>query len=209
MPGDAVATAATLSPRPIACSALQACGLTLTAAPISPKAAAASKTSACIPQVLSACAAASPASPPPTIAILQLPDIRPSAHVSGIRTGPHGSLLEMLSFSHENQLERCPQVSVRGVFCYSRRELVFFSAWHERSFSFLRIFSNDTGILILSRLHTFRPVSDLLLFRVHQKMIRPPRAGANHASGLVTAPSAGRCHNHLTNAATCARWPLF
>src|SRR5215472_10569988 len=78
MPGDAVATAATLSPRPIACSALKACGLTLTAAPISPKAAAASKTSACIPKVLSACAAASPASPPPTIAIRQLDDIRPS-----------------------------------------------------------------------------------------------------------------------------------
>src|SRR6516225_4782722 len=75
MPGDDVATAATLSPRPIACSALKACGLTLTAAPISPKAAAASKTSACIPKVLSACAAASPASPPPTIAIVHLDDI--------------------------------------------------------------------------------------------------------------------------------------
>src|SRR6266566_10005881 len=83
MPGDAVATAATLSPRPIACSALQACGLTLTAAPISPKAAAASKTSACIPQVLSACAAATPASPPPTIAILQLPDIRAPRTIAG------------------------------------------------------------------------------------------------------------------------------
>src|SRR5438034_11717512 len=115
----------------------------------------------------------------------------------------------MLCLSHENQLERCPQVSVRRIFCYGRGELVFFLTWYERSFSFLRIFSNDTGILVLSRLRTLRPVSDLLLFRVYQKMIRPPRAGANHASGLVTAPSAGRCHNHLTNAATCARWPLF
>ncbi len=39
-----------------------------------------------------------------------------------------------LSFSHENQLERCAQVSVRRIFCYSRGELVFFLAWHERSF---------------------------------------------------------------------------
>src|SRR4051812_40966081 len=76
MPGEVVPTAAILSPTPIACSALTACGLTLTAAPISPKAGAASKTSAFIPKVSSARAAASPASPPPTIAILQLPDIR-------------------------------------------------------------------------------------------------------------------------------------
>src|SRR5215813_345097 len=72
MPGDAVATAAILSPRPIACSALTACGLTLTAAPISPKAGAVSKTSAFMSKVRSACAAASPARPPPTMAILQL-----------------------------------------------------------------------------------------------------------------------------------------
>src|SRR5215510_9798865 len=77
MPGDELATAATLSPRSIACSALTACGLTLTAAPISPNAGAASNTSACIPKVRSACAAASPASPPPTIAIPQLDGIRP------------------------------------------------------------------------------------------------------------------------------------
>src|SRR5262245_53384225 len=79
MPGDELATAATLSPRSIARSALTACGLTLTAAPISPKAAAASNTSAVMPKVRSACAAASPASPPPTIAILQLDGI----HLSG------------------------------------------------------------------------------------------------------------------------------
>src|SRR5262249_2224534 len=77
MPGDEFATAATLSPTPIACSALTACGLTLTAAPISPRAGAASKTSAFIPRVLDACAAASPASPPPSIAIPQLDDILP------------------------------------------------------------------------------------------------------------------------------------
>src|SRR5262245_62762925 len=76
MPGDDLATAATLSARSIARSALTACGLTLTAAPISPKAAAASNTSAVMPKVRSACAAASPASPPPTIAILQLDGIR-------------------------------------------------------------------------------------------------------------------------------------
>src|SRR3977135_973108 len=82
MPGDEFATAATLSPTPIACSALTACGLTLTAAPISPKAGAVSKPSAFVPKVFSACAAASPASPPPTIAILQLDDIRPSGALS-------------------------------------------------------------------------------------------------------------------------------
>ena len=38
MPGDEYPTAATLSPTPIARSALTACGLELTAAPISPKA---------------------------------------------------------------------------------------------------------------------------------------------------------------------------
>src|SRR5262245_33862846 len=58
-------------------SDLTACGLTLTAAPISPNAGAVSNTSAFIPKVDSACAAASPASPPPTIAILQLDDIHP------------------------------------------------------------------------------------------------------------------------------------
>jgi hypothetical protein len=42
----------------------------------------------------------------------------------------------MLSLHHENQPERCPQVSVRRIFCYSRRKLVFFLAWHERSSSF-------------------------------------------------------------------------
>src|SRR5215475_9919451 len=84
MPGEEFATAATLSARSIACSALTACGLTLTAAPISPKAAAASNTSAVIPKVLSACAAASPASPPPTIAILQLDGI----HLSGRSPDP-------------------------------------------------------------------------------------------------------------------------
>jgi hypothetical protein len=97
----------------------------------------------------------------------------------------------MLSFSHENQLERCPQVSVRRVFCYSRRELVFFLAWHERSFSFLRIFSNDTGILVLSRLYTFRPVSDLLVFRVLQKMIWRKSATSrrfNKIGGNVSEP---------------------
>src|SRR5437879_475209 len=78
MPGEAYATAAILSPTPIACSALTACGLALTAAPISPRAGAVSNTSGAIPKVLSAFAAASPASPPPTIAILQLPDIRSS-----------------------------------------------------------------------------------------------------------------------------------
>src|SRR5439155_25582682 len=77
MPGDVVPTAATWSPTPIACSALTACGLTLTAAPISPRAGALSKTSAFIPNVFSACAAASPARPPPTIANLRLDDIRP------------------------------------------------------------------------------------------------------------------------------------
>jgi hypothetical protein len=94
-------------------------------------------------------------------------------------------------------------------FCYSRGELVFFLAWHECSYSFLWIFSNDTGILVLSRLHPFRPVSDLLLFRVHQKMIgerAPGAAGANHGSGLVTAPRAERRHDQMTNAATCARF---
>jgi hypothetical protein len=61
--------------------------LTLTAAPISPKAGAASKTSAFIPKVVSACAAASPASPPPTIAILQLDDIRFSVRIALSVTG--------------------------------------------------------------------------------------------------------------------------
>ena len=79
MPGDVVPTAATLSPTPIACSALTACGLVLTAAPISPKAGAVSKTSAFMPNVCSAFAAASPARPPPTIAILQLDGIRSSS----------------------------------------------------------------------------------------------------------------------------------
>src|SRR4051812_45221780 len=82
MPGDEYPTAAILSPTPIACSALTACGLTLTAAPISPKAGAVSKTSALIPRLFSACAAAIPASPPPTIANLQLDDIRPSSALS-------------------------------------------------------------------------------------------------------------------------------
>src|SRR5258708_6589917 len=75
MPGDELPTAATLSATPIACSALTACGLTLTAAPISPKAGAVSKTSTFIPNAFSALAAASPASPPPTIAILKFDDI--------------------------------------------------------------------------------------------------------------------------------------
>jgi hypothetical protein len=90
---------------------------------------------------------------------------------TGLRHSRRPTWNSALSFGHENQLERCPQVSVRRIFCYSRGELVFFLAWRERSFSFLRIFRNDTGILVLSRLHTFRPVSDLLLFWVHQKMI--------------------------------------
>jgi hypothetical protein len=94
-----------------------------------------------------------------------------------------------LSFSHGNQLERCPQVSVRRIFCYGRGELVFFLAWRERSFSFLRIFRNDAGILILSRLHTFRPVSDLLLFRVHQKMIWRKSATSRRCK-----PRVGTCH---------------
>src|SRR5262249_11504371 len=89
MPGDVVPTAATLSPTPIACSALTACGLTLTAAPISPRAGAVSNTSARIPWVLSACAAASPASPPPTIAIPQLDDIRPSRSFAGTGIGAY------------------------------------------------------------------------------------------------------------------------
>src|SRR3954471_17569378 len=72
MPGDVVPTAATWSPTPIACSALTACGLTFTAAPISPQAGAVSNTSAFMPQAFSALAGASPASRPPTIAILQL-----------------------------------------------------------------------------------------------------------------------------------------
>src|SRR5262245_13308066 len=79
IPRDRCATAATLSPTLIARSALTACGLVLTAAPISPRAGAVSKTSALIPRAFSAFAAASPASPPPTIAILQLADIRYSA----------------------------------------------------------------------------------------------------------------------------------
>src|ERR1700691_1792943 len=83
MPGDEVPTAATLSPAPIARSALLAWGLTLTAAPISPKAGAASNSSAFTPRVVSACAAATPASPPPTIAILQLADMRLSSHSPG------------------------------------------------------------------------------------------------------------------------------
>src|ERR1700743_3104675 len=76
MPGDRCATAATRSPTPIARSALTACGLVLTAAPISPSAGAVSNTSALRPNVFSALAAASPARPPPTIAILQ-PDAIP------------------------------------------------------------------------------------------------------------------------------------
>src|SRR5262249_6485114 len=67
--------ASTLSPTPIARSALTACGLTLTAAPISPSAGAVSNTSAAMPNIFSALAVASPARPPPTIAILQLDDI--------------------------------------------------------------------------------------------------------------------------------------
>src|SRR5262249_53997908 len=63
------------SPTPIARSALTACGLTLTAAPISPSAGAVSNTSAAMPNIFSALAVASPARPPPTIAIRQL-DIR-------------------------------------------------------------------------------------------------------------------------------------
>src|SRR5579862_4338446 len=74
MPGDVVPTAATLSPTPMARSAFTACGLAFTAAPISPSAGAASKTSAFTPKTVSAFAAASPASPPPTIAILQVDD---------------------------------------------------------------------------------------------------------------------------------------
>src|SRR5262249_39880925 len=89
MPGDVVPTAATLSPTPIACSALTACGLTLTAAPISPRAGAVSNTSARIPWVLSACAAASPASPPPTLAIPQLDDIGPSKSFAGTDIGAY------------------------------------------------------------------------------------------------------------------------
>src|SRR5580658_6976650 len=69
MPGEALATAAILSPRPIAMSALLALGLVLTPAPISPSCGAASNTSADMPKAASACAVASPASPPPTIAI--------------------------------------------------------------------------------------------------------------------------------------------
>src|SRR5262249_11487605 len=95
----------------------------------------------------------------------------------------------MLSLSHENQLERCPQVSVRRIFCYGRGELVFFLAWHERSFSFFRIFSYDTGILVFSRFHTFRPVSDLLVFRVHQKMI-----WRKSATSRRRKPRVGTCH---------------
>src|SRR5438128_1835880 len=82
MPGDACPTAAILSPMPMARSALTACGLVLTAAPISPKAGAVSNTSALIPKVFSACAAAIPASPPPTIAILQLDGIHSSSALS-------------------------------------------------------------------------------------------------------------------------------
>src|SRR5277367_6724530 len=69
MPGEELATAAILSPRPIAWSALLALGLVLTPAPISPRWGAASNTSAAMPKAASACAAASPASPPPTMAI--------------------------------------------------------------------------------------------------------------------------------------------
>jgi hypothetical protein len=49
-------------------------------------------------------------------------------HVKAFAQAKTEVLLEMLSFSHENQLERCPQVSVGGIFCYSRGELVFFLA---------------------------------------------------------------------------------
>src|SRR6516225_8398391 len=79
MPGDLCPTASTLAPRPIACRALTACGLVLTAAPISPSAGACSNTSVSMPTVASDWAVARPASPPPTIAILQLDAIRPSA----------------------------------------------------------------------------------------------------------------------------------
>src|ERR1700733_10359996 len=67
MPGEELATAAILSPTPLAARALFAFGLTLTAAPTSPKADAASYTSACIPKAAIACAAANHASPPPTM----------------------------------------------------------------------------------------------------------------------------------------------
>src|SRR4249919_2982302 len=81
-PGERWPMAAISSPTPMACSALTACGLTLTEAPISPNAEAASKTSALIPNVLRALAAASPARPPPTIAMLQPIDIVCSDHSS-------------------------------------------------------------------------------------------------------------------------------
>ena len=63
MPGERCPTAAILSPTPIACSALTACGLTLTAAPISPSAGAVSNTSALIPKVFSALRGREPGEP--------------------------------------------------------------------------------------------------------------------------------------------------
>src|SRR5579862_6064471 len=77
MPGDRVPTAAIFSPKPMAISACVAFGATLTAAPISPSAGAASKTSAAIPKRESACAAANPASPPPTITMPAIVYITP------------------------------------------------------------------------------------------------------------------------------------
>ena len=77
MPGERVPTAAIFSPSPMAISACVAFGATLTAAPISPKAGAASKTSASIPNRDSACAAANPASPPPTITMPAIVCIAP------------------------------------------------------------------------------------------------------------------------------------
>src|SRR5579862_9904617 len=77
MPGERVPTAAIFSPKPIAISACVAFGATLTAAPISPSAGAASKTSAAIPKRESACAAANPASPPPTITMPAIVYITP------------------------------------------------------------------------------------------------------------------------------------
>jgi hypothetical protein len=59
--------------------------------------------------------------------------------------GPERRLLTRFRHSHwptwksagnAKQLKGCPQVSVRRIFCYRRGELVFFLAWHERSFSF-------------------------------------------------------------------------
>jgi hypothetical protein len=59
------------------------------------------------------------------------------------------------------------------------------------SVPFFRIFSTDTGIFVLSWLHAFRPVSDLPLLRVRQKMIWRKSATRTTGRDWFTAPSAG------------------